>query len=299
MLASLEACLNCNIADPKVLFAIACHSNVSPVYFDGKAYIEHYTTKDWKDGQPVRRFPVSHRCLRHLLTGLSELKARHKLASCPKSLAALPKMLGLDEEIEFGRLLKSIALIVAEMNCYSLNGLQAAVLDGRIHVSALPHQDWIRSVKLARTLTDEVSNDSNLPSDPSDSLLTSTFTKAKTIHTETSNDTAKACRSLFKEVRKVITSVLPNKTKCNEIHSLLDASIFMEGDLVYALGEWVAYNLVREANTKSGQLVKGSVVTYFNELAGRVASVGSAKQLSECDSDELLELYRRHFYVTE
>lgn len=292
MLAALEACLNCNIADPKVLISLACHANVIPVYFDGNAYIEHFGASEWKDGKPVRRFPVTLRCIKHLLTGLAEQKARQKLPQCPASLSVLPDLLLLPLDIEFGILLKKIASLVAERNCYYFSGLQAAVLDGRIHVSALPRHDWMRAQKFSVPILDDQIGEEPIITATDESLLTKNSNFIFKIGAANPFDKTQACRKLFRDIRKVIDSEFATSVKCGDIQTLLDQSIFEPGDLAYALGEWGAHNLVRPANTKSKQLQKSSAATYFNDLAGRVASVASAQQLSDCDDDELLEVYR-------
>ncbi len=292
MLAALDACLNSNIADPTVLISLACHANIIPVYFDGMAYIEHHSASEWKDGKPVRRFPVTLRCIKHLLTGLTEQKARHKLAQCPASLGALPDLLALPPNVEFGILLRKIASLAAESNCYYFSGLQAAVLDGRIHLSALPRHDWLRAQKLAVPILSDQASEVQAVTATDEYLLTSTSAKFGNVSDPKSVDKTQACRRLFRGIRKVIDSVLPTSQKCSDIQALLDQSIFKHGDLAYALGEWGAHNLVRPANTKTQKLKKSSAATYFNDLAGRVASVASGQQLSDCDDDELLEVYR-------
>ena len=292
MLAALEACLNSNIADPTILISIACHSNVVPEYFDGKTYLEHHVSKDWKDGEPARRFPVTHRCIRHLLTGIGEQRTRQKLAPCLAKLSALPNLLGLPADIEFGKLLKAIASLVAQVNCYNFSGLQAAILDGRVHVSALPRHDWIRALKLERPLLEDLATEVQAITVKDELLLTSATTKKETTNGKSNVDVAKACRNLFKAIRSAISSKAAVSDKCTEIQKLLNSSIFEPGDLVYALGEWAAHNLVRPANTKTQKLKESSVETYFNELAGKVAAVAAHQQLSECDDEELLEIYR-------
>ena len=192
----------------------------------------------------------------------------------------LPAVLDLPENVEFSKLLKAIASLVSETNCYNFSGLQAAILDGRIHISALPRHDWIRAIKLARPSLSSQSDDVRSITAFNESLITNSSPLASTVNDSENVDRSQACRKLFRAIRSVFASNIPTSEKRAKIQTLLNESVFEIGDLVYAIGEWGSYNLIRPANTKSKLLQASSVETYFSDLAGRVTSVGSGQQLS-------------------
>ncbi|MBK6594249.1 MAG: hypothetical protein IPG23_16995 [Burkholderiales bacterium] len=285
-LAAMDACLIAHVADPKVLLAIATHSHLKLIHFDGRSYIEHYEGDRWTDEMPRRRFEISSRCCKWIQIALREKKAIKTLPKCPDKLRPVADLLNLPADADIGTVLSKLAGSVGQHNNVYLSGLHAAVMDGRIHISALPHFDLVRAVKGIAAATED-----GLPSQEEGSRVGADAFLPRSAEAPEGAERALACRRLFKSVRKALTSIGSKSKKQDDIQEAIAQSGFKNSDLPFAVAAWTSYLLTRPSRTKTGKLTDSSVVVYSSSIASRVAAVGYADSLGDLDEDELVGLY--------
>lgn len=286
-LAAIDICLNGNIADAKLLSALAQGARVIPICHQGQSFIEVFTGAEWSDGMPLRRFAVSARSINWLLDGRDVVRGTTKQLPVPAVLQSIGARISNDTAANgMPALLKAMSRIVDQFNVISVSGFEAAVMAGRIKLSALPHSDLVRSAEaqaLRRTDVSEpaaasLTNESDIgdgwdhPGDPS-------------------RRSPEGCRDLMRGIGAVLSSATERGSKAVEIKALLKKSPFVDGDLPFALGRWIVYVLGRDAKTHAGVLKLQTVERYFDALASKVTAVGYDAHLIDMDGDELTDLY--------
>ena len=283
-LAAVDMCLMSRLTDHRLLFAVSQHGNIVPVRYGGRWYVEAFEGPRWIDGKPVRRFEVSGRSIDWLLAGQVEQKSASKALPVPKALLPLISALKLVQCETMRDLLKQLCRVVDQYNLMTASGFEAAVMAGRLQVSALPHRDLVRATENnALAVVNDVTEKSGL--DESD------FEEDWSGTGDTAAQTAEACKELLTEVGRVLDGKLLRTEKSSEIGRLLKESPFVNGDLPHALARW-ARDLLTRKPLNGGELLETDTVRrYFNALAPKVSAVGHTVHLIELDGDELTDTY--------
>ena len=284
-MAAVEVCLNCGIADLKVLDRIAQYGLVQPVRHLGHWYIEVFEGDSWIDGPPVRRFQVTRRAVRWLLQGQVEKRTNSKPLPLPASLRPLAAVLGLDGTSTTRRMLGELAAYVDQSNLLRRSGFDAAVLAGRLQVSALPHSDLVRATEgRALHVEDPTTNLGNDEEDDEELEFDG-------LESQRSARSAEDCRAFLIRVRRILGGASTREESARLIRKECATSGFGEGDMPHALARWAATLLQRPAKGSSDLLDRESVVRYFDSLAPKVTAIAFDMHLIDMDEDELTDLY--------
>ena len=284
-LALTDICLNAQVADPALLKSNMQQPNLVPVQYKGQWFVEAFQGPKWSDGMPLRRFAVTGRSIEWLLAGSQAQRAMLKPTPIPTQLSGFAARCGRELET-VPQLLERLAAIINQYNTLSMTGFEAAVLSGRVKISALPHSDLVRTTEQA-ALSTPFDVDKAEPHLPTESSLVDDW-DSPSAGTQRS---AEACRDLMTGIGKVLSSTTERGAKAVEIEQLLKASSFTNGDLPFALGRWIVHLLDRTAKTHSDKLQPSTIERYFDALASKVTAVGYAAHLVDMDSEELTELY--------
>lgn len=285
-LAAIDICLNARVADASLLEAIVQRLNLVVVQHQGQWYIEVFEGSLWSDGMPLRRFAVSSRSSEWLLLGAEMARQMVKPMPIPDRLMGFATRLPGTPTQTMPALLRQLSALVDQFNVITVSGFEAAVMAGRVKLSALPHTNLVRTAEAkalvpvtpAKRATDAPQNEASLfdgwdePGDPA-------------------GRTPDACRILLRDIGRVLSSPTERGGKAVEIEDLLRKSAFINGDLPYALGRWIAHVLGRGAKTHSDVLKLPTVERYFDALASKVTAVGHDAHLVDMDGEELTDLY--------
>lgn len=285
-LATIDICLQGRIADVSLLHALTQRAHAIPVRHQGQWYIEVFEGSRWSDGMPLRRFAVPARSIDWLLLGRDEKRSAAKPLPVPKRLEAFAALVPGAIAPTMPALLKQLSRVVDQFNVITLSGFEAAVLAGRIKISALPHGDWVRSTE-GRALQRVA-----MPNPEATAMLDEAgIGDGWTGPGDPAGRTPDSCRALMKAISSVLTSVTERGGKAVTIETLLKRSPFINGDLPHALGRWIVYVLGRDAKTHADVLKLPTVERYFDALASKVSAIGHAAHLLDMDGDDLTDLY--------
>jgi hypothetical protein len=284
-LAAIDICLNARLADRAVLTAIVQRPAVVPVRHQGQWYIEVFEGSHWSDGMPLRRFAVSPRSVNWMLVGSKLSRQMQKPMPIPAALSGLAAHCGASVGT-MPALLKHMGRLVDQFNILSLSGFDAAVLAGRIKLSALPHGALVRTNE-GQALLRSPALSSEVKQLPAEAGVADGYTNRR----PDAAKTPEACRDLLRAIGEVLSSSTERSAKATEIERLLKESPFINGDLPHALGLWILHVLGRKSKTHSDVLKLPTVERYFNALASKVSAVGHDVHLVDMDGDELTDLY--------
>lgn len=285
-LAALDICLHARVSDTSLLVALVQRPNVAVVQYQGQWYIEAFEGSHWSDGMPLRRFAVSSRSCEWLLIGSQMQRQVLKPMPIPEGLKNFTARGPGAQAKTMPDLLKQIGRVVDQFNIITLSGFEAAVMAGRVKLSALPHGDLVRTAE-GQAFVQVASAKRASDTLPNEASLVDNWTESG----DPGGRTPDACRKLMKDISRVLTSSTERGGKAVEIENLLRQSAFINGDLPHALGRWVVHVLGRGAKTHADVLKLPTVERYFDALASKVTAVGHDAHLVDMDGEELTELY--------
>lgn len=284
-LAAIDIALHARVADAALLTAIVQRPHLVPMQHRGQWTIEVLEGSKWSDGTPVRRFAVSARAVDWLLVGSQMSRRVVAPMPIPERLKGFAARCSVQAKT-VPALLKQIAGLVDQFNGLTLSGFEAAVLAGRVKLSALPHGELVRTANGQALVADRLSEAAAepLPTDPS-------LVEGWDGPGDPAGRTPEACRHLMRAIGRVLSSATERNGKAVEIERLLKQSAFVNGDLPFTLGRWIVHVLGRASKTRSGVLALPTVERYFDALASKVTAVGRDAHLIDMDSEELTDLY--------
>lgn len=290
-LAAIDLVVYSGLAHFPVICALLCNSqSIQLVRFQRRHWLEWGYGATWQDGKPVFRIEVTDRAA-HWIAMASRGKSALNVPALPAAL--LPLCTGLQlQDISLGAMLRQLAALQSQKNALELPGFLAAYLSGSRPSSALPHADWIRTVKHAAPLP---------PATPAPAQARGATTVGEAQYFFRSHMTPPSrfdepamarCEALFRSVRNALTASQSNANIASLIAREVKTSGFGRGDVPFMLCHFIVHVLKRKPKHGGREHLRASTaLRYWYSLSYAFLSVAANENWADVDEEELTQSY--------
>ena len=289
VLGAIELVLTSKVCHVPTLLDLAhLRRNVRLVRFEGRFWFERANANLWQDGRPVMRVQLSDRAARWIGIGLSSTRREVKEALVPPFLQPwIATHLAGSSTLQaaFGRL----CTVRKQINAWNCTGVEAAHLSSRRVVTALPHHDWYRLVRLHAPLLSEPSaeNEEYATDDANFEVPV-----GRTLSPPPRNDTAQRCATLLDGITKAFETKPHASAVLAEVRRLTADSGFLKGDAPQVLAHFACVLLTRKRRTgKKVRLRLQTARRYWYSLVEPFVDLGHDRFLPDEDEESIREFY--------
>jgi len=294
--AAIELVLLSRVAFMDPLKDVLCNTveRYIVVRMDQRDYLEWGFGADWVDGKPVYRLPISARAGAWLSNCRAQSRRhRNALPAIPGSMLSLADWLQLGVK-ETEKLLERLVELQSQANSLELPGFIAAHLGGRRCASALPHRDWIRLVRSARPIEEDVTSCAEATEQDAQQAL-DRFQAFVGTRTTTAEELPSRASRLRTQVLSILSEeqALLIRERVSKLHAVACSSGFGQGDALFLLVHFIAHLLTRRPRSGGRpRLALSTSRRYAYSLMTPFVEALADCNILQSEPEELIERYQ-------
>jgi integrase len=289
ILAALDLIHHSHVSHWKVLDAVVRNlPTICVVKLKGGYWLEWSDANEWKDGRPVFRVGLTHRCARWLTTALNSRRSLKEIPTAPQPLSAL--IPDSDHKDALKQYLRTLADLKHQANAWSLPGLDAGYLGGALLSSALPHADWYRVLSPGLSLKwEELRKDEDLQ--PIEDYLDGQIQSPSA--GQVTRNSLESCAEFFGALKRaMVDGSQSNGRRIVQVKDLIKDCSYRNGDVPIVFAQFGLRLLTRDRKRGSaGELRTSTVKRYLASLLEPLCDIGHDKSFGTMDEEDLTEFY--------